>query len=500
MPSPKTECISSPPPSALIFDSLEHRPVVAEFTGGHISSDGGLLLIEQVDRHYKISKRIAACFTDHRDPSRIEHTIEEMVAQRLYGLVQGYEDLNDHDELRHDPLLAIAVGKLESRRGASAPLAGKSTLNRLEKSYRRDESVAVNPRYVKTEVNPEQLEQVFLAVFFDQHPSPPRRLILDMDVTDDITHGQQECAAFNGYYHSTCYTPLYIFSERHLLAARLRPANVDPAAGALEELQRLIPAIIAQWPGVKIVVRGDSAYSRDEIMSWCETTPNVDYVFAQGSNARLVQMSYRWQQSASRDYQQRRAQVVNALSPHLAPESVSDNELAPLVPEAIDYGCFTYQTLDSWSRPRRVVCKLTAGANGLRHHFVVTSLSARKASSKQIHTNLYCPRGEMENRLKEQQLDLFSDRTSNHYFDDNQFRLWFSAFAYVLLNALRQQALQHTELANARVGTLRTRLLKLGTLIRISIRRIHLALHSAFPLRHLFELAYQRLCALPNTT
>lgn len=500
MPSRKTECISSSLTSALIFDTIDRRPIVAEFNGGDISSEGGLLLIQQIDQHYGISQRIAGCFTDHRDPSRVDHTIEEMVAQRLYGIVQGYEDLNDHDQLRHDPMLAIAVRKLESHRGGSAPLAGKSTLNRLEKSYRREESEAVNPRYVKTEVNPEQLEQVFLELFFAQQSRPLKKVILDLDVTDDEPHGQQECAVFNGYYHSTCYAPLYIFCGRHLLAVQLRPSNVDPAAGALEELQRIIPAITAQWPGVKILVRGDSAYSRDEIMSWCEATPNVDYVFAQGSNTRLRQMSYRWQDSATRDYQQRRTQVVNALAPHLAPETLSDDELAALVPEAVHYGCFAYQTLDSWSCPRRLVCKLIAGPNGLRHHFLVTSLSARQASSQTLHTDLYCPRGEMENRLKEQQLDLFSDRTSNHFFDDNQLRVWFSAFAYVLLNALRQQALQHTELANARVGTLRTRLLKVGTLIRISVRRIHLALHSSFPMQPLFVLAHQRLRALPNTT
>lgn len=499
MPSPKTECISSVSQHPLMFARLDRRPVVADFKGGHISADGGLLLIEQVDHRYGISERIASCFTDHRDPTRVDHSIQEMVAQRLYGLVQGYEDLNDHDVLRHDPMLAIAVGKLESRRGGNAPLAGKSTLNRLEKSYRRDGSDAVNPRYVKTEINPEQLEQVFLDIFFAQHSHPPRVVVLDMDVTDDETHGQQEYAVFNGYYHSTCYAPLYIFCGRHLLAARLRPSNVDPAAGALDELQRIIPAIIDQWPGVMILVRGDSAYSRDDIMSWCEAMPNVDYVFAQGSNPRLVQMSYRWQTRASDDYQQRCDQVVTTLASHLGAEPFSDDTLAALVPEAVHYGSFSYQTLESWSCSRRIVCKVTAGQKGLRRHFVVTSLSTRNASAQKIHTDWYCPRGEMENRLKEQQLDLFSDRTSNHYFDDNQCRLWFSSFAYVLLNALRQQALQKTELANARVGTLRTRLLKVGTLIRISVRRIHVALHSAFPLQHLFVLAHQRLEALPNT-
>jgi hypothetical protein len=482
----------------MTFGKLERRAIIAEFNGGEISSDAGLMLIRKIDQHYGFSQQIAACFTDHRDPSRVEHSIEAMVAQRLYGLVQGYEDLNDHETLRVDVLLGLAVGKLERQRGEGAPLAGKSTLNRLEQSYRRDDSAAVNPRYVKTRVDPVQLEAVLLNLFFAQHPTPPKRLILDMDVTDDTTYGEQEGADFNGYYQSTCYTPLYIFCGRQLLVSRLRPANVDPAAGALEELQRIIPAIQAQWPGVRILVRGDSAYSRDDIMTWCEATANVDYVVAQGSNAVLGRLSTRWAERATADYQQRRQQASETLAAHLSPDGPSLKDLDALVPEATHYGCFTYQTQDSWSCSRRVICKVTAGAKGLRHHFVVTSLSAQYASSQRLHADYYCPRGEMENRLKEQQLDLFSDRTSNHYFDDNQLRLWFSAFAYGLLNALRQQALQHTALANARVGTIRSQLLKVGALIRISVRRIHVVMHTAFPHRFLFQQVYQRLMTLPS--
>jgi len=499
MPSLATECIATPAESPLSFGSLARRPIVADFNGGEISSDGGLLLMRQVDQQYGLSEQIAACFTDHRDPSRVEHSIQELVAQRLYGLVQGYEDVNDHDELRNDVMLGVAVGKLARRRGEGSPLAGKSTLNRLEKSYRRDESDAVNGRYVRTEVDPRQLEQVILTLFFAQHPTPPKQLVLDLDVTDDETHGAQEGAEFNGYYQSTCYTPLYLFCGRDLLVARLRPANVDPAAGALEELQRVIAAIQARWPAVKIWVRGDSAYSRDDIMSWCEATPNVDYLFAQGRNAVLVRRSTRWSEAARQDYAQRRQRAQDALMAEVGDEPDS-KELDRLVPDTVYYGCFTYQTEDSWSRCRRVICKVTAGPNGVRHHFVVTSLTAQQMSSQRLHSEGYCPRGEMENRLKEQQLDLFSDRTSNHYFDDNQLRLWFSAFAYGLLNALRQQALQQTELANARVGTIRTQLLKLGTLIRVSVRRIYVAFHSTFPRRDLFHRAAQRLTGMANTS
>jgi hypothetical protein len=280
----------------------------------------------------------------------------------------------------------------------------------------------------------------------------------------------------------------------------LRPANIDPAAGALEEIQRIVGAIQTRWPGVKILVRGDSAYSRDEIMSWCEATPNVDYVFAQSSNRRLTQATERWQRMTQLNYAQSREHLRKRLAPQVSPASLTQADLDNLTPESVHYGCFFYQTLNSWSQARRVVSKVTWGANGVRHHFVVTSLSAQAVSSQRLHCDYYCPRGEMENRLKEQQLDLFSDRTSNHYFDDNQLRLWLSSFAYVLLNAFRQHLLQHTELENARVGTIRSQLLKVGTLIRVSVRRIHLALHSAFPRQDLFFLAFQRLTTLSDTT
>jgi hypothetical protein len=234
-------------------------------------------------------------------------------------------------------------------------------------------------------------------------------------------------------------------------------------------------------------------------MRWCEKTPQVDYVFAHSSNSRLKERTERLQDLAQRHYQTRRNQIQDTLAAHLSDPSVTSEELDALVPESVVYGCFPYQTRDSWSRPRRVVCKLTHGAKGPRTHFLVTSLSSKQVRSKKLHRDYYCPRGEMENRLKEQQLDLFSDRTSNHYFDDNQFRLWLSSFAYVLLNALRHQLLQHTPLENARVGTIRSQLLKIGTFVRISVRRIHLAMHSAFPKQELFILAHQRLTALVNT-
>lgn len=485
--------------SKLALGHLHQRSIIADFEGGHISSDGGLLLIKEVDEHYQVSAQIARCFTDNRDARYVEHPIQKLLAQRLYGLVQGYSDLNDHEQLRHDPMFAIAVGKLESAHSRCAPLGGKSTLNRLEKSYRRGESDAVNSRYVKTVVNPAQLEEVFLDIFLAKTTTPPKVLILDMDVTDDTTYGEQELSAFNPYYHSTCYAPLYIFCGRDLLAARLRSSTVDPGAGALQELQRIIPRLRRQWPEVTIIVRGDSAYARDEIMTWCDSV-NVDYALAMASNPRLNERAERIENDAQQDYQERRERFRESLSSHFQPHELTAEDLDQLVPPAVRYGCFPYQTLKSWSTLRRVVSKVIWGQHGPRHHYVVTSFSSKEFSSRDLHTRQYCPRGEMENRLKEQQLDLFSDRTSNHYFDDNQLRLWFSSFAYVLLNLLREALLHHTKLANARVGTIRTQLLKVGALIQISVRRIHLAMHSSFPNRELFCLAHQRLAALANSS
>lgn len=484
----------------LDFGRLNQRTIMADFEGGHISSEGGLILIKQLDEYYGVSAQIARCFTDNRHPSYIEHPIQMQVAQRLYGLVQGYDDLNDHEQLRHDPMLGIAVGKLESGHARCAPLAGKSTLNRLEKSYRRDGSDGVDKRYVKTELDPFKLEQVFLDIFIAKPSTPPQVLILDMDVTDDATYGDQEQSAFNTYYHGDCYAPLYIFCGRDILVARLRPSNVDPASGALAELQRIIPRLRQQWPEVLIIVRGDSAYTRDDIMSWCESMTKVEYVLALSSNSRLQTRAQRVENYAQQDYQYRRGQAKEAIIPYLQANELSPEELDQLIPPAVSYGCFPYKTLDSWRTQRRVVCKVTYGASGPRHHFVVTSFSSQQFSSKALHIQQYCPRGEMENRFKEQQLDLFSDRTSNHYFDDNQLRLWFSSFAYVLLNLLREELLHHTKLANARVGTIRDQLLKVGTLIRISVRRIYLAMHSSFPNQDLFNLVYQRLAAMADSS
>ena len=494
MPPTQTEC-NSP---SYEFGRLSKRKIMADFSGGDITSDGGLLLIRDIDELYRISERLSACFRDQRDASRVQHELKTLIAQRLYGLVQGYEDLNDHDDLRHERLFGVVLGQLESQHPRCAPLAGKSTLNRLEQAMHVSHDLS-DARYVKMSLDPAAVEALLVELFIEQMERAPKRIILDMDVTDDATHGSQDGSAFNGYYRHECYTPLLIFCGRHILSAKLRPANVDPAAGALEELQRIIAQIRGHWPQVKILVRGDSAYSRDDIMSWCENQNTVDFVTAHSSNARLRHLTWSLEQRAKAAYEAQRQAVARSLEPLLGQTSAElSTELDRLVPAQIWYQSLSYRTAESWSRERRVVCKLTYDGNGPRRHFVVTSLSAKQAHPAHLHRDYYCPRGEMENRIKEHQLDLFSDRTSTHDFESNQLRLWFSSVAYSLMQALRLKALAHTELADAQFGTIRRKLLKLGAQIRISVRRILVAFSSAAPIQAIFQAAYQQLQQLPR--
>lgn len=308
MTPPKTECSAE----TYSFGQLERRQVVADFRGGQLCSDGGLILVAEMDRHVRVSERVAACFTDHRAPGRVQHELQDLVAQRLYGLVQGYEDLNDHDLLRDDPMFGIAVGKLRSEHERCAPLAGKSTLNRLEQAMHGAVDVS-DQRYIKVCLNPNQMEALLVEIFLEQQGKEPEQIILDLDVSNDPLHGNQEQGFFNGYYDQVCYAPLFIFCGRHLLAAKLRPSNVDPAEGGLEELQRIIAQIRGQWPNVVIVVRGDSAYGRDDIMGWCESQQKVQYVLAHPSNERLRMLSWGLEQRAKAAYQKQREDIARTL-------------------------------------------------------------------------------------------------------------------------------------------------------------------------------------------
>jgi Transposase DDE domain group 1 len=454
-----TECIQD----SLEFASLGSRKITAAFDGGAITSNAGALLLREADRAIGLSRQVAACFKDSRRQDRIEHAVETLVAQRIHGIALGYEDLNDHDELRHDPVLGLVSGKLEARRPDCAVLAGKSTLNRLEHAPRTDDD-----RYRKLSVDEEAAKRLFVSVFLKGHATLPERIILDLDATDDPIHGEQEGRFFHGYYKCYCYLPLYIFCGRELLLAKLRPANVDASAGAKEEIVWIVAQIRACWPGVKIWLRADSGFCREELMAWCEDN-DVEYIFGLARNARLE------------------AGIAEELAEAQAKAKESDGA-ARIFKE------LRYQTRKSWSRERRVVAKAEHLSKGPNPRFIVTSLSGESVEAKELYETIYCARGEMENRIKECQLDLFADRTSTATLRANQLRLWFASLAYVLLTALRRVALQGTGLAQATAGTIRLKLLKLGALVTVSVRRVKIAIASACPLKEVFIDVHRRLC------
>ncbi len=448
------------------FARVDGRAVVAAFDGGKMSSDAGALLLGAADRAIGLIERFAGCFRDHRLPELIEHTVPTLVGQRVFGVALGYEDLVDHDELRYDPVMAILAGKLEARRSDCAPLAGKSTLNRLELSR-------VEPsRYHKIGYEPEQIEGLFVDLFLDGHAAPPPQIILDLDATDDPLHGHQEGRFFHGYYDNYCYLPLYIFCGRHLLAAKLRPANIDASAGSIEEVARIVARIRRRWPAARILLRADSGFAREGLMAWCEHN-GVDFLFGLARNSRLVS--------------------------EIAAELAEVAELSQRSGKpARRFKDFTWQTRDSWSRERRVVAKAEWTEGKANPRFVVTSLARQEHEARHLYEKVYCARGDMENRIKECQLDLFADRTSAKTMRANQLRLWFASMAYVLVCALRRIGLAHTQFAKASCGTIRLKLLKIGAFVRISVRRIKLAMPSAFPYQAEYCAAHAALCAIGN--
>jgi hypothetical protein len=437
--------------------------MAVDFDGGQISSDAGALLLRGVDRTLRLTERVANCFQDGRDPELIEHTVHTLVMQRIVAIALGYEDLNDHDQLRRDPVLATLAGKLSARRKGCEPLAGKSTLNRLEHAP----DTRSGSRYHKIAHDPAAFESLFVDCFIEAHDQAPEEIILDLDATDDPLHGQQEGRFFHGYYGGYCYLPLYIFCGRHLLAAKLRCANTDGSAGSAEELARIIAHIRKHWPEVRIVLRADSGFARDGLMSWCEAN-QVDFIFGLAKNDRL------------------KAEIAQELS-----QARSEHESTGL--PARRFRDFTYRTLESWSCARRVVGKAEQLPGKANPRFVVTSLSAKRWPAQALYEALYCARGEMENRIKECQLHLFADRTSTATMRANQLRLWFASFAYVMLEALRRIGLAGTELADATCESLRLKLLKIGARVKISVRRIHISMASSHPFQAAWQLAQARL-------
>jgi hypothetical protein len=448
-------------PAMFEFPPVEGHRVEASFDGGAITSDAGALLLGQTDRAIRLSERFAGCFADTRASALVEHEVETLVMQRVVGIALGYEDLNDHDDLRRDPVLAVLSGKLQARRSDCEPLAGKSTLNRLELS--RQEAT----RYHKISHDPAAIERLFVDLFLEAHVKAPKQIILDLDATDDPLHGDQEGKYFNGYYDCYCYLPLYIFCGRHLLAAKLRPADKDAAAGAVDEVARIVAQIRRRWPRTRILLRGDSGFCREPLMAWCETN-RVDYVLGLPRNSRLDQ-----------------AITFELISATL--ESIRTGKPARCFKD------FIYRTRDSWSRARRVVGKAEVTGGEANPRYVVTSLKRGEAGARHLYEKVYCARGEMENRIKECQLDLFADRTSTATMQANQLRLWFASMAYVLLCALRRIGLAFTQFAEATCGTIRLKLLKVGALVRVSVRRIKVAMASACPWQDEFALAHALL-------
>ena len=456
----QTECIAD----RFEFTAVEKRRVEAGFDGGQITSDAGALLLGATDRAIGLIDRFASCFEDRRCQELVEHSVGTLAGQRVFGMALGYEDILDHDELRHDPIFAVLAGKLSAKRADCAPVAGKSTLNRLELS--RPEAT----RYHKISHDPVAIEGLFVDLFLEAYAKAPRRITLDLDATDDPLHGDQEGRFFHGYYKCYCYLPLYVFCGRHLLAAKLRPANIDAAAGAVEEIERIVAQIRARWPQTQILLRADSGFTRDELMAWCEAH-DVDYLFGLSKNVRLQK------------------EIAAELAEAKAASATQNGAAARRFKD------FMWRTRKSWSRERRVVAKAEWTHGEANPRFVVTSLSADEIAARSLYEDLYCARGEMENRIKECQLDLFADRTSSHTMRANQLRLWFSSMAYVLLCALRRIALHGTALARATCGTIREKLLKIGALMRISVRRIKIAMASGYPWQQPWALAHQRLTA-----
>ena len=449
-----TECN----PAQLAFPPVDGRAVVASFDGGRITSEAGALLLGATDKVLSLSHRLAGCFTDSRNPVFTEHAVQTLVMQRIVGIALGHEDLNDHDDLRHDPVMAVLANKLAASRADCAPLAGKSTLNRLELSK------AEPTRYSKIAADTQAIERLFVDLFLDAHAKAPSQITLDLDATDDPLHGHQEGRFFHGYYDCYCYLPLYVFCGRHLLAAKLRRSNIDAAAGALEEIAWIVGQIRARWPRVRILLRGDSGFCREALMAYCEAN-RVDYVFGLARNERLAAEIVA-EMAAARDEAERRGKPARRFKD------------------------FRWSTLDSWSRMRRVIGKAEWTRGEANPRFIVTSLTPAEIDARRLYEGIYCARGEMENRLKECQLDLFADRTSAATMAANQLRLWFSGFAYVLMCGLRRIGLAHTQFAQATCGTIRLKLLKIGALVRISVRRVTVAMASACPCQHEFALAH----------
>jgi hypothetical protein len=442
------------------FEASGRREIVARFDGGTISSDGGAFLLRQTDQRLNLLPRLAQCFLDGRNQDLVEHSILEMLSQRIYGLALGYEDLNDHEQLRQDPVFGILAGREE----LDEPLAGKSTLNRMELG------AGTPDRYKKITFWKEGMDELLVQVFLESHRSAPEQIVLDVDTTDLPLHGKQEGRFFHGYYDNYCYLPLYVFCGDHVLCARLREANHDASFGCLAEIRRIVTQIRAGWPEVKIILRGDSGFCRNELMSWCEST-KVDFVFGLARNQRL-------------------RRIIGAQM-HEATQQWNQTGKPARVFTEFEYS--TKKTKQGgWDRERRVVAKAEHIDGKQNPRFVVTSLNSGEGAAQSLYEEMYCARGDMENRIKEQ-FGLFADRVSAETMRANQMRLYLSAMAYILVSGLRRLGLPGTELAQAQVSTIRTKLFKIGAPIRVTVRKVWVSMSSSYPWQDLYQQVWANL-------
>ena len=469
----QTQCIQE----QMVFQQLGRREVIGRFDGGQISSDAGGLLLGEVERRFGIVERFTACFVDYRDRQRTEHSLKSLISQRVYGIALGYEDLNDHDRLRHDVVMGVLCEKSDPtgtdrvrKRDQGKAIAGKSTLNRLELT---PEDANEKSRYKKIVANGDQIDDLMVDVYIESQPTAPQEVVLDIDATDDILYGKQEGRVFHGYYRDYCYLPLYIFCGEYLLCARLRVASEDPASGVRQELERIVGKLRSAWPGVRIIVRGDSGFCREEIMRYCEQNEKIDYVLGLAKNERLNKAI--------------EAEMAQAKQLHNATGQ-----------PARVFKDFRYRTKKSWSCERRVVGKAEYLAKGENPRFIVTSIASEEKDARTLYEDFYCARGDMENRIKEQQLGLFADRTSTAWMRSNQLRLYFSSFAYIMMQRLRRLGLAGTELAQAQCDTIRLKLFKIGAQIEVTVRKVWVSFSESYPYLNLFQRVFARLQQLPS--
>lgn len=454
----KTECSRNP----IQLTALNRRSVVASFDGNSITSDAGLVLLRELNDKCKITDQFAQCFTDYRDPNLIEHSVKELITQRVLAICAGNEDLIDHDELREDTLYSVLVNKNDPEK----KVAGKSTLNRLEAATL--DKAGPDSRYFKIKASEQELENLFVRLFIQAYTTAPKEITLDVDATDSLIHGHQEGYFYHGYYGNYCYLPLYITCNDFVLVAKLRKSDIDASEGTQEELERVIKIIREYWPEVKITVRGDSGFCRDKIMSWCEDN-DVDFIFGIARNKRLETIIEEGKGEAKKLF-----------------EETGDTQRI--------YTEFMHEPLaKTWKQQRRVIAKAEHSSKGPNPRFIITS---KKGNGKALYEETYCQRGDMENRIKEQQLYLFADRLSCMKMKANQMRLWLSTLSYTLLHYFRIKCLEGTEMAKSQCDTIRNRLIKIGGLIKISVRRVYLSLSEGFCQKGIFELATKRLSRL----